>query len=105
MLLDGGTARPYMKTRMPQYGHELVAHLADAFLTEDSDGGTDKLIDYVWVYRGKRPEGDEPWSPGGAVAVRHVPMPCCCDPASPSEDPCDRTASDHLMVVADFSAA
>jgi len=35
VLLEGGTARPYMKTRMPQYAHELVAPLADAFLAED----------------------------------------------------------------------
>jgi len=45
VLLEGGTARPYMKTRMPQYGHELVAHLADAFLAEDSDGSTDKMTE------------------------------------------------------------
>jgi len=61
VLLDGGSARPYMKTRMPQYGHELVAHLPDAFLTEDSDGGTDKLteIEEVEVGYGQRLVGTD----------------------------------------------
>ncbi|MCH2105095.1 MAG: PA14 domain-containing protein [Planctomycetes bacterium] len=61
VLLDGGTARPYMKTRMPQYGHDLVAHLADAFLEEDSAGGVDKLteIDEVEIGHGQRLVGTD----------------------------------------------
>jgi len=45
VLLEGGTARPYMETRMPQYQHELVAPLAEAFLKEDWDGSSDELTD------------------------------------------------------------
>ena len=61
VLLDGGTARPYMKTRMPQYNHELVAHLADAFIEEDGGGGVDKLteVDEVEVAHGQRLVGTD----------------------------------------------
>jgi mono/diheme cytochrome c family protein len=45
VLLEGGTARPYMETRMPQYQHELVEPLAAAFLEEDWDGSSDELTD------------------------------------------------------------
>ena len=61
VLLDGGTARPYMKTRMPQYGHELVAHFVDDFLAEDSGGDSDKMtkIDEAEVAFGQRLVGTD----------------------------------------------
>ncbi len=61
VLLEGGSARPYMKTRMPQYGHELVAHFQEDFLAEDSGGGVDKMteIDAEEVAFGQRLVGTD----------------------------------------------
>ncbi len=35
VLVNGRTIRPYMKTRMPQYGEENVKHLVELFQTSD----------------------------------------------------------------------
>ncbi|MFP6581021.1 MAG: cytochrome c [Candidatus Hydrogenedentota bacterium] len=37
VLLSDGTVRPYMATRMPQFGEENVAHLVDAFSKADKN--------------------------------------------------------------------
>jgi hypothetical protein len=35
VLVQGGSVRPYMKTRMPQYGEQNIAHLVDLFQSTD----------------------------------------------------------------------
>lgn len=35
VLFEGGTSRPYMKTRMPQFGREAIGHVPELFVTLD----------------------------------------------------------------------
>ncbi|MBI3417202.1 MAG: cytochrome c1, partial [Verrucomicrobia bacterium] len=46
VLLNKGAARPYMATRMPQFGEANVGHLPAAFAQADSAGQADTPLEY-----------------------------------------------------------
>lgn len=62
----------------------------------------DSLIDYVWLYNGlsRHVEGHS----FNVKSVKHIPVICCTSefPSTNNEAPI-KTASDHVMVVVDFS--
>ena len=67
--------------------------------TNDWYGNEDSLIDYVWIYTGK---AERSMGYPGVSSVKHVPVPCCDDGTSLDRHFFNRTASDHLMVLAEL---
>ncbi|KAL7530202.1 LOW QUALITY PROTEIN: hypothetical protein ACHAWF_003280, partial [Thalassiosira exigua] len=61
--------------------------------------GGNSLIDYVWIYLGVEGQLELPHE---VISVRHAPVPCCG--SLPGVDHAyNRSASDHLIVIADLS--
>ncbi len=54
VLLNKGMARPYMATRMPQFGAENVEHLLAAFERADSTGAADSPTDAIDAKHGRK---------------------------------------------------
>jgi endonuclease/exonuclease/phosphatase family metal-dependent hydrolase len=66
--------------------------------TNDWYGGLDSMIDHVWVYSGIRKyEIDNGCN---VLSVKHVHVPCCVG----QTDLLNRTASDHLMIIVEYSS-
>ncbi|KAL7551922.1 hypothetical protein ACHAWF_015131, partial [Thalassiosira exigua] len=62
-------------------------------------GGGNTLIDYVWIYVGVEGQLELPHE---VISVRHAPVPCCG--SLPGVDHAyNRSASDHLLVIADLT--
>ena len=67
--------------------------------TNDWYSSKDSLIDYVWLYLGRPERKIHPSR--DVVSVRHIQTPCC-DSRLSFDDSLNKTASDHLMVLADL---
>jgi hypothetical protein len=73
--------------------------------TNDWYGANDEMIDHIWVYLGNSNNGDDNGIGKEVVAngrmnvlsLRHAMVPCCG-----IDDSMNRTASDHLLLLADI---
>ncbi len=54
VLFNKGTSRPYMATRMPQFGAANVEHLVTAFEKADSSGAADSPTDAIDAKHGRK---------------------------------------------------
>lgn len=66
--------------------------------TNDWYGANDEMIDHIWLYS-DNDGGVAINNEMNVLSVRHVMVPCCTVGVN---DSMNRTASDHLMILADI---
>jgi len=85
-------------------------HLVDySSTTNDWYGANDEMIDHIWFYMGNSNDGDDNGIGKEVVAngrmnvlsLRHAMVPCC-GIGIETDDSMNRTASDHLLLLADI---